>query len=124
MVDLLGSPRVAPLFPVLQFRFFLAISLRLFRVKRYFNGYDNISVGKNLIHKYITRNRVPFSNSRELEYMDPLRWADADTNELFVRRVQRRVHARGKLHQILSDFRAEAWLAWVASRFPSVARIS
>ena len=104
--------------------FFLAISLPLFRVKRYFNGYDNISVGKNLIHKYITRNRVSSSNSRELEYMDPLRWADAHTNELFVRRVQRRVHARGKLHQILSDLRAEAWLAWVASRFPSVARIS
>ena len=102
----------------------MAISLRLFRVKRYFNGHDNISVGKNLLYKHITRNRVPSSNSRELEYMDPLRWADAHTNELFARRVQRRVHARGKLHQILSDLRAEAWLAWVASGFPSVARIS
>ena len=46
MGDLLGSPRVAPLFS--RFSFFFGDFVPFISSKRRFNGYENIFVGKKI----------------------------------------------------------------------------
>ena len=94
MGDLLGSPRVAPLFPSFFF-FYFSYLFPLHLSKRHFSGYRSILHGSNFIYKNITRNRVPTSNLRALEGKDPLTRVDAHTNELFERGVHRCVRVSG-----------------------------
>src|SRR5688572_17621848 len=91
MGDLLGSPRVAPLFCVYSSFFYWKFKV-LVRKICHFSEFHYIVAGDNLLYKNMKLNRVPASNLRAYENEDRLRYVHTHTDEL-LRTAHRRIHA-------------------------------